>query len=927
MPVKRIIAFIMTITVFSAILAPVTFGAFSPKESTQSFSLDILKEELWTGDEGVNSIYKRTASGTDILSVSADPNARKLSVYSEFDPIDLSSYKEIGMNVSVRGEDSTYPITVTLYGEDVSVEYKETVSSDHSRLYFPLPENLASSLSSISISVTAADALIIYVNISNITVDDSFTYSYLKAFSATDFESEYALKKAEDKITVYSNEGSCNVSPLFNGLSSVEKGNDILVWIKLTESAGGTVTAFTQYKEDDEGSGSASQSTDKVTIKETAAQTVTTDGIYSFVVKEGFERLWFKFSALPKDATVTLEGAGFYDVGKRTQTAGSITDCRYKDKKITLTGAISNDVAVKYNGAKLLLFAIHSCNVKDFDIEKADPVASSAYSTKFTLSASMGADYWEYFYKVVLETKDGFVPVGDITCADSSGGAPMTSPSVFALHGSEAADAFDSNASSVILDVCAGKLLENENINNAQLYSYKTNHYFNRKYLSDLDNDIRFYNAAGIQVYLRVYSDKDGYSFDYSAKDPDSLSLMCAVCSFLTERYSNVQGYIMGPPANRDNSGAKADACEETARLISIFSETVKSKNPSAEIVIPFSDNKSSDPQLYSSLLHYYLSKYSASPILSLYETNAGFEGMTALATRLSLIPGAFSTSGNGVSLLWNVPEKTSSDDIVENYKRICTQLQSANPRFVALSLAKSDRSQNLYNDLKTMLDTENISPVSLSLFSAVPDTGEKIFSSYAIWDFTSSYNTFGWVSGGSLMMPASEKSSDGVRVLSADSNESSSAGILVGKAETIIDMTGMTARITLNVLSDVSESADISIILGSGEARAEFYSKVDCNTSTSLLCDMAEYPGAGKIDYAAVIVRSVPDATAQIEKIELCSESLSEEQLFQKYESTIEAQRSPLIYVIISATGVITVGIFLILVKKQHSKDKGERK
>lgn len=929
MSVKRIIAFIITIAVFSAILIPAAFGAFSPKESTKTIPLDILKEDLWTGEEGVNSIYKRTASGSDILSVSADPDAKKLSLYSEFEPIDISSCTELGMNVTVRGENSSYPVTVTLYGEGESAEFKETVSSERSRLYFPVSESIADSLSSIAVTVTSDDALITYVNISNITADNSFTYSYLNTFGATDFESEYTIKKSEDRVTVYSEEGVCSLSPLFSGLSDLGKDNDILVWIKLTGSAGGTVSAFTQYKNESEASASASQSSDKVTTKETPAQTVTSDGIYSFVVKEGFERIWFSFSALPKDATVTLTGAGFYDAGARPHTAGSITDCRYTDKKITLTGAISNDVAVKYNGAEILLFAIHSCSITDFDIEKAEPVASCAYSTKFTLSASMGADYWEYFYKVVLKTKDGFVPVGDVTCADSSGGTALASSSVFALHGSEAADAFEANASYVILDVCAGKLLENENINNAQLYSYKINYYFNRKYLSELDNDIRFYNSAGIHVYLRIYSDKDGYAFDYSTKDPDSLSLMCAVCSFLTERYgSNVQGYIMGPPVNQDNTGVTADVCEERAKLIAVFSETVKSKNPSAEIVISFSGNKSWDPQIYSSVLHYYLSKYGATPLLSLYEISSVSDGISSEASRLSLIPGAFSTAGSGVSILWNVPEKTVSGDIAESYRRICTEIQSANPRFVALSLAKTDRSEELYDSLKTMLDSENIFPVSLSLFSADSDTGESAaLSSYAIWDFTASFNTFGWVSGGSFMLPASTKGNGGIRVLSAESDGDGGAGILIGKTQTGVDMTAMTARISLSVLSEASESAQISVLFGSGEARAEFYADVACNAPVSLLCDMTQYAGAGKIDYAAVIVRGVPDATAQIEKIELCSEDLSNDQLLQKYETATEAQRSPLIYVVIAVTGVVTAGIFLILVKKQHSKSKGENK
>ena len=175
--------------------------------------------------------------------------------------------------------------------------------------------------------------------------------------------------------------------------------------------------------------------------------------------------------------------------------------------------------------------------------------------------------------------------------------------------------------------------------------------------------------------------------------------------------------------------------------------------------------------------------------------------------------------------------------------------------------------------------------------------------------------------------MPDSIKNSEGIRVLNANSDESGNAGILIGKTDSSIDMTGMYARITLSVLSKDTSAADVSVILGSTEARAEFFTSVDCNTSVSILCDMTEYTGAGKIDYASVIVRGVPDACAQIQKIELCSDSLTEEQLVQKYESVEEAGHSPLIYALIAIAGAVTVIVFILLMKKQHPKDKDDRK
>ncbi len=905
---KKTVSAILVIALLSALLFSFSLPVFSEGEQTKSYNIDIFKKELWVPGGDVSDISEKHAADGTLLVVNAVKESRSVSIRSEFEAVDLSEYTEAALRLAIRGEGEKYDVEVILYSGDIAVSVPFSVTNDEAVLYIPIPKEIAPAFDGIYISAKCADKPLNYMNLISFTADNTYTYSYEKLFGCSDVYSENEYERTAESFTVTADNGEARVS--FDFSEKLTENDNILVWVALSTAASGSISAETV---DAEGTAFASPQ-----------QTVSYNGTYSFLLKGGFEDFSLRlFGLSDKSAKITLTGAGIYSVGEAQKSYGSISSCRYDGKKISVSGALSKEATAEYNGSRILLYAIPATDVGSFEIMDYKPVASSGFSTKFRINCELDKTYAEYFYKVVLDTKDGLLPVGNI-CAPAGG---ATTQSTIATHtvmyGADAADAFETNISAVIVDIFAGKLLENEDIYSAQIYNYKKRYYFNKEYLKELDDRMQFYASAGVDVYFRFYSDNEGYTFDYSADSPESISLMCAVSGFISERYPKVKGYIMGVAANEHITNLTAEYAESKARLLAVFCESVRAKNPTTQVIVPYSANTGADPYLTCALLSHYLSKYKSGALAYMYETTKDISASYSAAAHLSSIAAQFAAPSNGAAVLWNAPSTSNIEEITKGYRELCDHAQLLGLRFAALSVARAEKSPALYDSLKTMLDMENLIDTQISRFEPVKNPSDFL-GSYALWDFTSSYDTAGWVSGGSFSRPVTAKGEKGQRVMMVEgSGLSEGAGILIGKTDTSLDLSDVCARVSFSVVSAEAKTADVTVIFGSGETRAEFIATVECNKATSLVCDMKDFAGSESVDYAALIVRSQQNAGANVSKIELCSSSESSEALEAKFRPPMADEHDPLLYIIIIFVMAGTVTVFSVLLKKQISRKK----
>ena len=337
---KKTVSLILVISLLSTLLLSFSLPVFSAGEKTEFYNLDIFKKELWTQGGDVADISEKSAAGSTLLVVNAKEESRSVSMSAEFDAIDISEYSELLLRLAIRGEEEQYKISIVLYSGDAEVSYPFTVTEEEAALYIPIPENIAPSFDGIYISAISEDKPLQYMNLISFTADNTYTYSYTDIFACTDVYSENAYERTEESFTVTADNGEARVSLDFT--DRLTENDNVLIWVALSCDAAGGISAETAYSDGN--------------TYTSPQQTISYNGTYSFLLKGGFESFSLRlFGLSDKEARISLTRAGIYSVGEIQKSYGSISSCRYDGKKISVSGALSQEATKEYNGSRLLL--------------------------------------------------------------------------------------------------------------------------------------------------------------------------------------------------------------------------------------------------------------------------------------------------------------------------------------------------------------------------------------------------------------------------------------------------------------------------------------------------------------------------------------------------------------------------------------------
>lgn len=897
---KRIISLALIFVMLSAFspIRPSAAEDIREPAPTVYKELEILDTRFWSADGGTVSLGSEEEGGLTFSFDSSDEGI--VSFCGRFRPEVLSDFTELAFDMESSGRVAEYVITFSTRQEKSSV--KHTPTGEESSFFVRLPDEVKDGLYSIRVDAKCESGAPVEIRLRSIIADTAYSYALPEMLNAYSVHSENELTIFEDGIFIRPENNRCSIT--FNAVKSFESTDRVLSWFTFSGADTGTIRA----KVEDEMKNSSVLS----------SQTINQSGKYSFLSDGAFKTFTVYFESIPDGVTITVHRAGVIKLGEKETSCGNVSSCRWDGKRIVISGTVSNEASVQYSGSKLLVYTIPVSEADSFDLSDYSPAHTQGFSTKFKLSFVPERDHCEYFYKVVLDTEDGLMPIDTLTAPSSGTLAPVAASASSAIHGADAADVFDANFSNVILDVAIGGLCEEEYIYPAQRYMYSgKEYYFNSDVLTQLDSSIRFFDSALTGVYLRLFSDTDGRAFDYSADDTDGLSVLLATVSFLAERYPNLHGFIMGSAVNSDGI-MLPEYIQSKARLICAFTEAVKSTVADARAVVPYASDADKDPFLCASMISYYLSYYKCGPIVTMYETSAEESAIAPGMARLFGIPVSFAAQSDGNAVFWRAPADSSPEGLADYYRELCVSGAAAGMHFTAVSVADTDRSDDLYSRLKEMLNGENVIPTRTYGYSA--STGDRDFKgTYGIWDFTEAYDTFGWVSGGSFNTPFTASGISGDRVIRAERAESlGGSGILICRTEPSLDLSGLSARVTLTVSSETQASTRVCVVFSGGDTRAEFTATVPCNERVSLLCDLSAYEGAKKTDYAAVVVDGATDAAAELSKIELCSDTLDSEALKARFTTAGDHTYDPLLYATVIIVAAVTVIVFAALLKRQ---------
>ena len=326
---------------------------------------------------------------------------------------------------------------------------------------------------------------------------------------------------------------------------------------------------------------------------------------------------------------------------------GTIQSCIYREesKTVTVKGSVYHDVMIAAGGGILELYRLEPGQSVEELLEQPEvkPVAQSAISIGFQLQAA-ATDLTARFarYAVLICKPDGTrLPL----CTPQYA---VTDENVTAVTGDRSdfkgidttliSSAIDSNVGSAIVDVYLDRL---ENVQSSGYLYMVENHYFyfDRAYLSALDEQIRSLSGAACKVYLRFLVEDRGspiscvvYEEEIPAEategeataeavpsepvpTPDAETAYCllraddyesmrdlyAYTSFLVSRYADtdigdIAGIIVGSRMDEAElyhamgEATLPEYVDAYGQALSVISETAKDILPELSVIVPVSD-------------------------------------------------------------------------------------------------------------------------------------------------------------------------------------------------------------------------------------------------------------------------------------------------------------------------------------------------
>jgi len=902
---KKLLCFLLCLSLlipaFSHILPEKVLAA-----EEESLTLDIFKRGNITDKVGVLNIVNDKKA----LVIHSDVHTSALSFSCEYKFPDLSSYTELAITLLVDGEEALSPVSISLSREGSIYKNSLSLTNGEQTVYIKLPQGEKKPFESLIFSFADHNSIPNAVSLISCKADRDFSYSYIDRFGADIITADCQVERSPEDIIVSPEKNSCNVT--FNYTKAYTSDDTLTVTLDIANALSGNVYATANYENAESSA--------------TPPQSIYGDGSYAFSLRGGFESITFSFGELRmKGTSFVLNASSVKKLYSNAKAIGSISSCGISQGKLTLKGSLSSSEAVKYYGAKLYLYAIPTNELDGYYLKKYSPIAKAEFSTQFTLSAAVDESYSLFQYVAALSYKGELIPIDDpLAPSTQSPPIPVTS-SISALCHTGDADVFASGISSALVDIKLTELFEAEDKYSAVSYKFKENYYFNSDLIKDIDKKISFYSACLLKPYMRISFEGISFTDKKDSLNQKELEKTAGALTFLAAKYPTLQGFILTDLFNPDANSTFAKNIRTQALVTGVLGECIKSQNSGSMLFITMDTDSEQNPYLHLFDLVSYTTHYETSSFGVVLESREYGTETTLLLSKLGAIAPMLSASSDGLGIVWNASAKTETNSLCDIYKKMCIEGASRSLRICALSLKDfSESSKHLIiESLKEVLDKENVIPTSISSFS--PITQSEIYrGKYSLWDFTSSYHTAGWVSGGALSAPETAKDELGRFLSSRILGQSEGAGVLVGRLETPADMTGLCAAVSLNISSDTLEEATIEIIFGSGEERAQYKSTVPCNQSTTLYCDLSEYSGSSKIDFAAVILRSDSTDEIRISNIELYSKTESSTALTERFAKEESEQANPLLYASVILTAAITVALFSVLMRKQKEKKSG---
>ena len=848
--------------------------------------INIINDEDWLIGPGAESMRIRRSGAFDSLYIAASDGAESVSVsYAPEKFPDVSEYNELcfDMNIS-SGKECEYTLTY-YYGSEKFSDSITSETNGRNVIRFKLPEEAADSIERISLTVKASSGTVKSFSILAIYGDDCRTYSYVDRFESYKVETELGETVYYDEyIAVVPGKSGAVLNCLFN---EGHKGATALV----------TVTVYSPY------AGIITVENKKTGKSQTAAMYRGT-GNYSFAVSELSDSLSISFSSGDTEGGDSIRFIALSTVNitdQETKTYGNVESCIYDNGKIRVKGSISSETAVQYIKCKLALYKIPNDGGEEYEL--SEPEAEMSISTSFTLDVAVDYDYTEYKYVVAIADKDKIIPISSPVCAFAKASLPaVLQETEVGLADSDSVTVFEARADKVIIDVYVDRLVKASlDADKTVRVSYHDSvFYLDSDYISELSSEIDFCISTGCGVYLRLVRENE------AELSRDAVDAICVSSAYLAEKCPNISGII----APKGKTADVLEAAKGASELLAELTAAVRRVNGQCELIFAVGED---DSEL-AVMVAYFNKKNGVDNVGLCFETTDDAESIVAVKA----LADSASAVGSAFRHVAVVCESVGGGDGTAE-KEMYDAAVKASISSVLFGFDDGLSTDDIVAVLK------NVRGDSLQVYELTESAENVSYNGKcSLWNFADSYDTFGWLAGGSCSAPQTVKASvgGGRAMKSVYSNENGEEGILVRWMDEITDFSaGDGLSIALYTESE-ADSLPVTVVLGADTSKAEY--KVEVMTGASVMeIDLEGFEQVGNIEYMAIILNADHEAVLEITDISIVSRSMTDLELKDMLAPNDQTSgEMATVYIFFGAVISATVIVFVILTKKKSGRE-----
>lgn len=919
--------------------AEALFGEFLLNDFTKNWG------STWMVGTGTVSLERQTLSGEQYLSASsggpsADGMYSVMCLYGEEGAPNLMNQSELRFSIYISGDaGDMHAVRLTLYSGESSMEAYAPVGAGE---WYTFTADigdwpLRTYINMCEVTVLDGGSGVQYFTLGKFTAGGVANLDVAQTFLTFGYQAEGGAARYEDGVYILSPESSGTMTLLADAARGDYMDADGITALRvvLDNAREGGVISLAVSEGFSYGSSFEISSTCPIYYGENTYILPYDSDISLHAYRLSFHGL---YSDMPGGVILRSVSMVTFPEAEEIEYAARLSECSFDEgmKTLRVSGTLPAGITAEYIDAELALFEYPMWENEALIFAQGEPVMTLPMSTRFTFTMDLsGREHTASAsrYQLAILTQAGRIPLSAPVYPEHYAVTAKRTQSVIGLYGADSAAVFDSNASSVILDVYADRLMGGAAGNTGGRLTVRggQHYYLENAYIRELDAEINFCISAGTEVYLRLVCAEDlsakGYTrtwagakfYAFDVHNAAGASMLSAVTDFLAARYSDVCGFVVGARLDAaDYNGASmadmdsyAALCADTMRLIYNCAVT---HIPDVCVVAPIGHNEEesradgayADPVLLSSMISRYIYRDGEMPWVLLYISDLAAEALGHTQNILTQMKTVGCALPRDTMLLWQPPANYSAEIISAEYEERAYAASRAGVRVLFLSassLAAQDQ-RNVAAALKYTLDTTEYRR-PLSEYEAEVLAERPLYSGwYALGDFSRSYSTLGWIAGSgcSRLLSRSSESITGRSLHAAF--EPADGSLFTPVSGNILCVSGVTDNLTYapyviyslqaTTQLESAETAELVFIFGSGDVRAEYTVTVPTGVPVEILCDLSQFSGADRVDFSAISVQCDSAVALDIRQIRCCSNEYDGNALAQLYRyRSVSASRS----------------------------------